>query len=318
MSWDPNQPQGQPPSEPNPYNQPQGQSPSEPNPYNQPQGQPPSEPNPYNQPSNPYNPQQQVQNPYEQASGQPGYGGPPSGYGQPGYGAPGYEQPSSAAFGYAPQGPRPWGQAIQELPGQYIKILTKPGAATFAEEQGKATWGMIWTQLIFIGLIGTIIGFIGLAMGAAMMASLGGGGAGSAYAMMGVLFGGAGSVYAIVTVIVGFFITVGIQYLLAKAFKGNGTFVQQGYNYLLFYTPIAVIGYVLGLIPVLGTLASIALGIYSIVLNVYSIMAAHRLSGGKATWVVLIPIIAAVLLLLLCAVVLFAVFASVLHGAATP
>ena len=314
MSWDPNQPQGQQPGGPNPYN-PQGQPPSGPNPYNQ----PPSGPNPYNPQGqqsgmpNPYNPQpQSTPNPYEQPSGQPGYGAPPTGYG-----APGYEQPS-AAFGYAPQAPRPWGQALQELPGQYIKILTKPGALSFIEEQPKATWGMVWTQLLIIGLIGTIVGIIGLAFGAAMMAGLAGGGAGTAYAMMSSVFIGSGSVYAIITTIIGFFIVVGIQYLLAKAFHGNGTFVQQGYNYLLFYTPIAVISSILGLIPILGGLIGAALGIYGLVLNVFSIMAAHRLSGGKATWVVLIPILAIILLALLCTVLLVALFASAFHAATTP
>lgn len=300
MSWDPTQqagPQSGGPN-PNPYNQPPGGQ----NPY----GQPPSTPNPYEQQSQP------IQNPYEQPSSQPGYGVPPTGYGEPAY-------QQGGAFGYAPQAaPRPWGQALQELPGQYIKILTKPGAASFYEEQPKANWGMVWTQLLIIGLIGTIVGLIGTAIGTAAIASLGGGSSAAGVAMISSVFEGAGSVYSIASTIVGFFIVVGIQYLLAKAFGGNGTFVQHGYNYLLFETPIAVVSSVLGLIPVLGGLLAAALGIYGIVLNVYAVMASHRLSGGKATWVVLIPIIAIFLLALLCAVVLFAVFASMLHAAAQP
>lgn len=295
MSWDPNQ---QPPSGQNPYSQ-------------QPSGQP-------------YNPQQSVPNPYEQASGQPGYSMPLSGqpgYGAPpsGYGAPGFQQP--VAMGYAPvAAPQSWGQALQALPGQYIKILTKPGAASFAEEQVKATWGMIWTQLIIIGLIGTIFGLISAAIGAAVVSSVLGGSAGAVYGTVGALFAGSDSVYAIVSVIISFFIIVGIQYLLAKGFGGNGTFVQQGYDYLLVTTPIAVVSYVLNLIPVLGGIASFALLIYGLVLNVFGIMASHRLSGGKATWVVLIPILALILLGILCVVALATIFASLLggliHGAA--
>lgn len=313
MSWDPNQQQGQPPSGPNPYNQ------------------PPSGPNPYNPPPS-------VPNPYEQASGQPGYGAPPSGQpygappsgygtppysGQPGYGAPpsgqpgfapqGFEQ-QGAAYGYAPQAPQTWGQALQALPGQYIKILTKPGAQSFAEEQGKATWGMIWTQLIFVGLLGTIIGFISVAIDSAVVSSAFGGTAGSAFGVVSSFFVGSASVSTVIFVIVDFFIVVGIQYLLAKAFKGNGTFVQQGYNYMLFTAPIAVLNYVVGLIPVLGGIVAFALAIYGLVLNVFSIMAAHRLSGGKATWVVLIPIIALIVLGLLCVILLVTVLASAAGG----
>ena len=304
MSWDPTQqagpqsggpgPSNQPPGGQNPY----GQPPSGPNPY----GQPPSTPNPYEQQP------QQVQNPYEQPSAQPAYGVPPTGYGEQAY-------QQGAAFGYAPPAaPRPWGQALQELPSQYLKILTKPGAASFYEEQPKANWGMVWTQILIIGLIGTIIGFIGSAIGTATIAAIGGGGSAASFAAISSLFEGAGSVYAIATTIAGFFIIVGIQYLLAKAFGGNGTFVQHGYNYLLFETPIAVISAVLGLVPILGGLLGLALGIYGIVLNVYAVMASHRLSGGKATWVVLIPIIAVFVIALLCTVFVIAMVAAMFRG----
>src|SRR2546430_15728922 len=105
MSWDPNQPQGQPP-----------------------QGQPMQ--NPYSA----YGTPPPAQNPYEQ----------PSGYVMPPY------QEGAAYAAFAPQAPRPLGQAVQELPNQYIKVTTKPGAQSFAEEQGKASWDIIWVQLAFI------------------------------------------------------------------------------------------------------------------------------------------------------------------------
>ncbi len=39
--------------------------------------------------------------------------------------------------------PLPLGQAIRELPGQYLKVLTRPSVKTFAGEKGKAGWGII-------------------------------------------------------------------------------------------------------------------------------------------------------------------------------
>src|SRR6266702_2783760 len=88
--------------------------------------------------------------------GQPGSGGtdPYSGYGTPQnpygtpppqYGTPPNQQ-GGYGYGYPPpqQAPRSIGQAIQELPNQYIRVLTKPSAQTFAEEMGKADWAMIW------------------------------------------------------------------------------------------------------------------------------------------------------------------------------
>lgn len=278
MSWDPNQPQGQPPSGQNPYEPSQPASaPGGPNPYEPPPSTPP------------------LQNPYVQPASTPAYG-------------------EGNAYGYAPRTPLPLSQAIQGLPNQYIKILTRPGAQSFAEEQGKAEWGIIWVQLIIVGLIGTLIGLIHAAIGTAVMFGTQGNSASVAYGLLGSVFIGSASVLSIVSIIIGFFVIVGIQYLLAKAFGGTGTFVQQGYNYLLFYAPLAIISNVLGLIPILGGIIGFGLGIYQIVLNVFAIMAAHRLSGGKATLVVLIPIIAIILVVFLCALVLVALL---FHAAST-
>src|SRR5260370_31560798 len=135
MAWDPTQGQGQTGNggpEPNPGNNaPQ-------NPYEG-QGQPAGGADPhsgYGTPQNPYGtppPQNPYgtppQNPYASPSPQNPYGTPPPQYGTPPYQQGGY------GYGYAPpqQAPRSIGQAIQELPNQYIRVLTKPSAQTFAE-----------------------------------------------------------------------------------------------------------------------------------------------------------------------------------------
>jgi hypothetical protein len=301
MAWDPTQGQGQ------------GQ------PGNGGQGQPGSGgPEPHPGPGAP-------QNPY-QGQGQPGSGGPEpySGYGTPQnpYGAPPPQNPYGApppqygtppyqqggyGYGYAPpqQAPRPIGQAIQELPNQYIKVLTKPSAQTFAEEMGKADWAMVWIQLLAIAIAGTIFGLIGNAIGAASssFATSTGFNPGAVLALT-----VSGSTFSFIAVPVSFFILVGIQYLLAKAFQGQGNFLTQSYTTLLYQTPIYIASYVLGIIPIVGGIAGAALYIYGIVLNVYTIMAVHRLSGGKATGVVLIPIAVLFLLVFLCVVAIAAIF----------
>src|SRR5437764_11765361 len=149
MAWDPTQGQGQ------------GQ------PGNGGQGQPESGGPEPSAPQNPY-----------QGQGQPGSGGPEpySGYGTPQqgpYGAPppqyGTPPNQQGGYGYTPpqQAPRPIGQAIQELPNQYIKVLTKPSAQSFAEEMGKADWAMVWIQLLGLAILGTILGLIRAAIGLA-------------------------------------------------------------------------------------------------------------------------------------------------------
>lgn len=279
MAWDPNQGQGQPPSG-----------------YGSPQ-QPP------------YNPQQPSYDPSQNP-----YGAPPQQYGTPPpYGQQGYQQ--AGGYGYVPpQGPRPLGQAIQELPNQYIKVLTKPGAQAFAEEMGKADWGIVWIQLLIWGALASIFGFLSSLINTSMNPLASPSNLSSTLILS--IFAG-GSLFSIVAVPIGFFILVGIQWLLAKAFQGEGSFLQQSYTTLLYRVPLGIAGAILGLIPFLGGFIGGALGIYGIVLNVYSIMAVHRMSGGKATAVVLIPYAVLFLLVLLCGFLLALILVAALHNAPT-
>ena len=277
--------QEQPPSGTDPYSgygtpqNPYGAPPPQ-NPYGTP---PPQNPYASQSPQNPYaTPQQNATPPYQQG----GYG-----------------------YGYAPpqQAPRSIGQAIQELPNQYIRVLTKPSRLTFEGEMGKADWAMVWIQLLIWAVIGTIIGLIGSALRLASSSLVGSGGANfnSVLALT-----ASGNTFAFISVPITFFILVGIQYLLAKAFKGEGNFLTQAYTTLLFEVPIYVVSYLLGLIPILGGIAGFALLIYGWVLNVFAIMAVHRLSGGKASAVVFIPIAVLFFLVFLCAIVLAAIFVA--------
>jgi hypothetical protein len=311
MAWDPTQgqeqpgngEQGQPPnggSEPDPtHSAPQ-------NPYEG-QGQPASGANPYSgygTPQNPYG--APPQNPYGTPPPQNPYASPPA---QDPYATPPPYQQGGYGYGYAPpqQAPRSIGQAIQELPNQYIRVLTKPSRLTFEGEMGKADWAMVWIQLLIWAVVGTIVGLIGSALRLASSSLIGSGGANfnSFLALT-----ASGNTFAFISVPITFFILVGIQYLLAKAFKGEGNFLTQGYTTLLFEVPIYIISYLLGLIPIFGGIVGFALLIYGWVLNVFAIMAVHRLSGGKASAVVFIPIAVVFLLVFLCVIVLAVFFVA--------
>jgi hypothetical protein len=43
-------------------------------------------------------------------------------------------------------------------------VLTKPGVATFAAQMGKASWRMVWVQLLGWRVISTILGFVAQAI----------------------------------------------------------------------------------------------------------------------------------------------------------
>ncbi len=55
-----------------------------------------------------------------------------------------------------PTRPLPLGEAIRQLPDQYVRVLTHPGTAVFAQEQGKAAWDIIWVQIILLSIVGAL------------------------------------------------------------------------------------------------------------------------------------------------------------------
>ena len=204
--------------------------------------------------------------------------------------------------GPAPQAqPLPLREAIRHLPRQYWKVLTKPGPATFAEEMGKADWGIIWVQVLGYAAITSILALLAwlvlIAFEWFLFSSLAASSSGSGSVpfasfllLPGIVVGVCIFFGVFILTIGGIFFNQGITYLLAKAFGGQGSFTTQVYTALLYQVPIGLITGILALIPYLGSLVGSAAGIYGLVLQVFSLMPVHRLSGGKATAVVLIPV----------------------------
>jgi len=213
------------------------------------------------------------------------------------------------------------------LPRQYWRVLSHPGATTFAEEQVTASWGAVWVQLIGYAVIAAILTFIfevlllssflkgffstyhpsGQTINVQQITT------GFQAATVGIAFA------TLVFTIVGFFIGTGIYWLIAKAFRGQGPFLQYVYCYLLIYVPLGIISYLLLLVPGVGIFVSSALGIYEIVLLIMMTSGVHRMSGGKATLAVLILPIILIILACIGSVSLFAIIASSMqHMQSTP
>ena len=96
--------------------------------------------------------------------------------------------------------------------------------------------------------------------------------------------------------VIGFFIGVGVIYLLGRIFGGTGTFGEMAYDIALYSAPMTVLAALVGIIPILGALVALLLVIYQIYLNWLAIQAGMNLPGSKALWVILIPILVVVLL----------------------
>src|SRR5438034_6862040 len=230
------------------------------------------------------------------------YGTQPQGaYGMPGY------SPNQDGYGYDPSAPLPLSEAIRQLPNQYVRVLTRPSSFTFATEMGKATWDILWVQLIGYAVIAAALSYLYFSIHDPLTAYNASDSATSLqFASMMQTMTRVISLGIIIIIPASFFMGQGIIYLLAKAFGGNGTFLRQGYTYLLIIAPIGVISSVLNFIPILGSVIPFVLSIYAFVLQIYALMAVHRLSGGKATAVVLIPVGIAIVLGILLGLILVA------------
>ena len=267
---------------------------------------PPSYPGP---PQGPYGPPPNYPPPYPgPPQGPYGYGGNPE-YdlnAQPGVGY-GYNNPNMPP----PSTPLPLGEAIRQLPSQYIRVLTKPGAATFAAEQGKAAWNIVWVQIIALTILTVLFGFayVNLTLPTLFNAqNLPAASLNTLRSSFNVL------PYAyIVLTPIGLFFSLGIYHLIAKAFGGTGTFLRYIYSYLLFGVPLTTVTILLALIPIVGGFIASAVGIYIIVLQIFMTMAVHRLRGGRATFAVLLLPIIGIVLGIIGGIVLVAVVVSALQ-----
>ncbi|GCE20106.1 Yip1 family protein [Dictyobacter kobayashii] len=255
------------------------------------------------------------------------YPPPPNGQPYPGYG---YPPPSYPYYNYPPppngqpyprpnnRQPLPLSEAIKQLPKQYLRVLTRPSVATFAEEKQKAAWNIIWVQIAFIAIIGALISFATYTFVLPTFVSLfnlpkiGTTNFADIYKGMALQ----GSLTALISTPITMFISWTIYYFIAKLFKGQGEFIEYIYSFLLFYVPIQIINGLLLLIPVVGFFLSAAVSIYTYVLMILMTMAVHRLSGGRATLAVLILPIIALVLVIISVVLLVAMFSALTSGAA--
>jgi hypothetical protein len=91
--------------------------------------------------------------------------------------------------------------------------------------------------------------------------------------------------------VIGFFIGTGIYWIIAKLFGGDGSYEDQTYLMSTFTAPLMIINGVLSLIPVLGSFVVLLISIYQLVLTFFAIKTSHGMTSGRATMVVLTPIL---------------------------
>jgi hypothetical protein len=171
-------------------------------------------------------------------------------------------------------------EALPQLPQQYFNALVKPSIATYTKEKGNASWSLVWTQLLAWAILDAALGLL-----VNFISPL------TTITTFQRIFSLVSSIGLVVVVPVLFFLLMGTVYLLARAFGGQGTFLEQCNTSLYVQAPLGIFSKLLALIPVVGRILNPVLSLYGIVLQVFVIMAVHRLSRGKAIATIAIPLV---------------------------
>ena len=182
------------------------------------------------------------------------------------------------------------GEAIWQLPRQYIKVIFRPSAQTFREELGKASRGIVLIQFYALIVITVALTYLAhISPGSALhTTSALGIGSYRPFTFLPSPYNG------ITFILASFFIGLITAFFFSRLWRGQGRFVTHTYGLLLCTIPLVTISGALLLIPASGSLVSVLvfliglLFIYRMVLHGCIIMAAHDLSAGKSTVIVLI------------------------------
>ncbi|HVB73332.1 MAG TPA: Yip1 family protein [Ktedonobacteraceae bacterium] len=174
----------------------------------------------------------------------------------------------------------PLSAVLLRLPQYYFNALLKPSVETFARDNEPASWSLVLIQLLAWAILDAALGVLVNTISPP-----------STSTSFQRIFALATSYGLVIAVPMLFFLLMGIVYLLARYFGGQGTFLEQCNASLYVQAPLGILSKLLALIPGVGRILNSVLSLYGIVLQVFPIMAAHRLSRGKAIAAILIPLV---------------------------
>lgn len=180
----------------------------------------------------------------------------------------------------------PLGQAIRALPAQYLKVVTRPSVVSFAEEQGKATWGSIWFQLIALGVVSAALSVLAYLIAPPPLGSVPDVSPSALRILVLILLAG----FIAIATPLSFMIAGAVLYWLAKLFKGDGSYLRQVYTLTLFGVPVVLLSSVLMLLPATSSWLPYLPHLYGLMLLVVSHRVVHHLSTWRALVVLLIPL----------------------------
>ena len=195
-----------------------------------------------------------------------------------------------------------------------MAILRRPAVGAFEEyEKNNLQWATIYVAIAAV--VSAILGAIAFTIQRPYIeqqlrdaeTQLGGQvdltGALASRSIVGAIFGG------LLGTLFGFFIFLGIVYLIGRAFGGTGNFGELAFDMSLFWAPLMVVRALISIIAIgplaiLTGLVSFAIAIYNLYLTYLAIQSGMNLPKNKALYVILI-IFGIALVIGLCVGVLF-------------
>ncbi|HJZ49608.1 MAG TPA: Yip1 family protein [Roseiflexaceae bacterium] len=196
-----------------------------------------------------------------------------------------------------------------------LALVRRPAVATFEEyEKNNLQWATIYVAIAAV--LSAILGAIAFSIQRPYIeqqlrnaqTQLGGQvdltGALAGRSVVGAIFSG------LLGTLIGFFIFLGLVYLIGRAFGGTGSFGELAFDMSLFWAPLMVVRALISIIAIgplaiLTGLVSFAIAIYNLYLTYLAIQSGMNLPKNKALYVILI-IFGIFLVIAVCVLVVFA------------
>ncbi len=189
--------------------------------------------------------------------------------------------------------------SVSDMINSSIVVVTKPSVSTFEMYERR---GNLTSALIYVGLGAIVTAILGAVASPAGIVG-------------GILSG-------LIGTILGFVIFTYAVFFIGKSQGGSGTYDEVAYTFSLFSVPLAVIGAVVGLIgrvlPLLGCLVGLPIGLALLVAQIYfgylAVQSSMNLrDSGKA----IITLVVAAILSFIVTAIIAAIFggAALLGGA---
>lgn len=183
-----------------------------------------------------------------------------------------------------------WRKALSELAKDYAEMLPKRLVQAFTDVLPKATWPVTWIWLFVLMSCHLLVDLAASAFYVLQVGPV-------AQVRTLVLHIEVGNLLRdlLVTPISLVLLAV-LQFAIARAWKGQGTFLEQCYSSLLFLLPLNTISLLLtvlpasmiGIPPALWTFFLLGVLLIMGIANISQLQAAHRLSDGQAVVIVIL------------------------------